>query len=1014
MLKSPTKPALISAEASHTDIFVQNYDLLKGWALQFTGRDKDLAEDLLHDTFIHFTLSRPDLASIENLEGYLFIVMRNLHLSQLRRATRSPFRSYSAVEYDTADMSFWASDPRDHLRIRDQLAAVCQFACIRKESSKGGSLLILRFFHGYYPDEIALVMHTTRAAVNASLKKVRVETKVYIGEPDRLSFIVNSPVATTTLAPISALSGDLRLEFQRQIFDSCQGECLPEKTLNGLYTPRSEGPDRQTLAHIVSCQTCIENINSLLHLPPLGSRYPLDTIGKDPGKKGGGSGGGSGGAGGGHNMFDSYIGRRDAHFYHEPQELCISVNGQFQGQQRIVSGKGEFMLALDTSESLGFVEVFSELGLRLLMFNVEPPPTGDGKQSAHVELSWGRTIDANLDFSSQSPILQVSYNDPALDILALAQAADITDAPSVASSNVNGRDKEERNVSVLPAVRNSVVPKLTDKLRRISLTSWLQPARLTSAFAVLLIATFVILKFVPFGTPSANDLIARSIEAENARLSDKDRVLHRTLDFDEMTADGQLITRKKIDIYQSSEKGITARRLYDKHGVLTGGDWRSTNGVQTIYARGAQPRLQPLREKRIASLTFDDAWQISASAQDFKSLIASLDKAQVETLPNAYRITYTSGSTEDSDQFVGIVRAAITLNRDDLHVIEQSFVLHQNGETREYHITETSYDWKPSNTVAPAVFEPNIELIGGQVQTRMVGSVPDLSVPPAVAGGDLSNTNSNTTAPTAAIVTPALEVEVVDALNNAGAFMGEQINVARTPDGKLTVTALVETDQRKREILAALNNVRNNPAVRINVETVAEAESRIKRSTKGGQSNQPGSVEQVNVDQNDNAVFSLLKKRFSEVEARRFADGILNRSRSARAHALAAKQIAERFSENDLASLPLAEHERWLAAIRGHAEAFLRETQSLQRELQTLFPEAAVSAGSGGGALTTDREIQTRTRELYQAAISLDQGFERSFASTSETTATPPVSTSGFWRTFASTASLAHSIAAAK
>jgi hypothetical protein len=56
-------------------------------------------------------------------------------------------RSFSVVEYDTVDMSFWASDPRDRLRMRDELSAICQFACIREESSKGASLLIFRFFH---------------------------------------------------------------------------------------------------------------------------------------------------------------------------------------------------------------------------------------------------------------------------------------------------------------------------------------------------------------------------------------------------------------------------------------------------------------------------------------------------------------------------------------------------------------------------------------------------------------------------------------------------------------------------------------------------------------------------------------------------------------------------------------------------------------------------------------------------------------------------------------------------
>src|SRR5262245_32806305 len=110
MLNSPKKSVLTEVPPTHEAVFVEQYDTLHRWALQFTERDPELAEDLLHDTFIHFTLSRPDLVPIENLEGYLYVVMRNLHLSQLRKATRTPLRAMSVVEFDTVDVGFWAND----------------------------------------------------------------------------------------------------------------------------------------------------------------------------------------------------------------------------------------------------------------------------------------------------------------------------------------------------------------------------------------------------------------------------------------------------------------------------------------------------------------------------------------------------------------------------------------------------------------------------------------------------------------------------------------------------------------------------------------------------------------------------------------------------------------------------------------------------------------------------------------------------------------------------------------
>lgn len=992
MLRSPKKPALMQAQPTHVDLFVEYYDLLRRWALQFTEHDKDLAEDLLHDTFIHFTLSKPDLSSIQNLDGYLFVMMRNLHLSQLRRATRSPIRSFVVIEYDTADMSFWASDPRDHLRMRDELNAVCQFACIRKEGSKAGSILILRFFHGYYPDEIALVMHTTRGAVNAGLRQARAEAGLYLEEPARLGLVgvKTSPASKITINP---LGGDLRLALRSQIFDSRQGICVTVEALEDFYKPESvDAIDRQILAHIVSCQTCIENVNSLLGLPPLASRYPLDTIGKDPGKKGG-SGGGAGGTGGGPKMLDSYISRRDAHYYHEPKELCISVNGQLQGLQKIVSGKGELMLILDTSENLGFVEVFSELGLRLLMLNVEPPPSGDGKQSTHIELSGGRTIDASLNFSGAHPALQVSYNDPVLEQAAAEETSDI---PLTASPESTAAAK------TIPFSKQR--SQLTSLF--VGWKSWFQPVRLTAAFAGLLIATLLIIKFFPPGTVSAAELLTKSAAAEDVRLANRDRVLHRTFDFEERNANGEQTQRKRIDVWQSSEKGITVRRLYDEQGQLTIGDWRVEGGVQTLYQNGHPPKLRPLPENRVKSVTFDNAWQLSVSAQEFIEILASTEQAVLEERTNDYLITYASNDNK------GITKAAIVLSKDDLHAIEQTFTLINNGEARDYRFVETSFEWKPASSVAPAVFEPNVELTGDKAETRPVGGA---ALEPAATNTntDTETTNMNAAAPVATLATAALEVEVIEALNNAGAFTGEQIDVSRSGDGKISVTALVETANRKQALINALAGVKNSPAVRIRIETVAEADARVKKQNKATTPNtQPGTVERFDAVEGTNPVYAELRKKFSDQEARRFVSRVLNRSGQARSHALAMKQLSGRFSQADLASLTAAERGRWLALIRGHAERFVNEAETLRRDLQQFFPEAAAGAG-GGGAIGSDTELQARARELYDASVAIDRSLNRSLALTAGASGGAPLG-SAFWRQFAQAVGMARSLAAAK
>ena len=242
--------------------------------------------------------------------------------------------------------------------------------------------------------------------------------------------------------------------------------------------------------------------------------------------------------------------------------------------------------------------------------------------------------------------------------------------------------------------------------------------------------------------------------------------------------------------------------------------------------------------------------------------------------------------------------------------------------------------------------------------------------------------------------------------------MGEQVSVSNTPDGKIFVSALVETDQRKKELFAALANVRNNPAVRLKIETVAEVQARQKRTPSSGTPSSV-SVDQVDPAEDQNPVYAELKKKFSDDEARRFAASILNRSRQAGLHVLAMKQVADRFSQADLQALTPQERSRWIGMIRNHAESFLRETQSLQRDLGQVFPEAN-GASDSDGPIASDAELQAKVRELFNLSGTVERGLGQSFALTAGQSATAPVKTAAFWRSFGNAVGIAKAIAAAK
>src|SRR5258708_38592782 len=136
---------------SPEDLFVERYDALMGWALSMTSHNQAQAEDLVHDAFIQFTLRSSELSAIENTDAYLHRMLRNMHLSEVRRATLTQESPFSIANFDSAEMGLRSVDPREDITVQDDLRLICQYACARKENSKAGSVLILRFFNSYYP-----------------------------------------------------------------------------------------------------------------------------------------------------------------------------------------------------------------------------------------------------------------------------------------------------------------------------------------------------------------------------------------------------------------------------------------------------------------------------------------------------------------------------------------------------------------------------------------------------------------------------------------------------------------------------------------------------------------------------------------------------------------------------------------------------------------------------------------------------------------------------------------------
>lgn len=270
------------ANISHEDIFIQSYSRLRTWAVQITQQDHELAEDLLHDAFIQFTRSQPDLESIQNLDGYLYGVIRNLHLSYLRKKTRRERHQLSIIDFETIRLGLRNINSHDNFQTQEELKRICYYVCLRKETARAASVMILRFFHGYFPSEIAEILCTTAQAVKVRLRLARIEAKTATENPEVVKVIEEKMPPDLILNKSFRTNSDLAIALGEMIFRSRTGNCISGEDLENFYRKKSQEPiDTKTLAHIVSCRQCLDKVNKLLELLPISERYSLDFIGKD-------------------------------------------------------------------------------------------------------------------------------------------------------------------------------------------------------------------------------------------------------------------------------------------------------------------------------------------------------------------------------------------------------------------------------------------------------------------------------------------------------------------------------------------------------------------------------------------------------------------------------------------------------------------------------------------------------------------------------------------------------------
>jgi RNA polymerase sigma factor (sigma-70 family) len=920
--------ATIPNSKSLEEFFLGHYDWLLKWALQLSHGQHEQATDLVHDLYVQLVRSRPniDFEDEDRARGYLYTMLRHLSVSKARREGRDALSSLLIVDYESVEYGLRYVDRSKLILIRSDLARVCEYACIRRHTSRSASVLILRFFFGYYPSEIVSILQTTPAAVEKHLQAARQEARAYLERPGTLRFLGQDVTPTQKFSPYlpdepSALFAELRA----RIFMGTALTCAPNRAVEMRYAENGPPMGIPELAHVVSCARCLELTNSVLGLPTLAERFPPDTVNRDQG--------GTGSSGSHPNSTKLKKGIRQT-YEHRPRKLQIAVDGDILAAQRISSARSELQVKLEPLAKPAFIEVFSEQGLRLaylqldeaMMIDLQPIVTS-------VELSDGRHLEVKLTFPGGIPVVKLSYYDPLQDESTRAVAPTLS---TEETSKIASR-------SVLQGLKNAV-----ERVLRPWFTSFESPWPLgVTIAAVLALAfsfSFLLKRTTPAqpALPSASALLIQSRQVEQASI-DRGGAIHSSFALQTLSQDGKILESQKVDSWRSLAPNRTALCLLDNKGKVIAGKWTDAKGKVTTYnpsaglRRGSKPGVS-------------GAWELVPSGETLAVLTTTENETQVRRRGEGYEIQYERHQPQSN---FDVVSAALELESPSLQPVSEEVTIAEEGKTREYRFRRLTYEVVRADQVLDSDFTPPSDLA-------------------SLRPGRLGSTDANGR-------TAHLMLEALQLLSNLGPDVEQIVDLERIPNGGVEVNGVFPTVEQKVSVLRVFEPLREDGEVKFALHSGDEPRTpRDRRIPIQVESLSPIEVESQHILFDAQLRSALTTQGLSGHEIddriRDLASESIRHSARMHREAWSICQIAAHdFIGNELQSMAPEDKMIWLTLLDKHIRSFEEELNVLHSNINPLFSDENARLPA------TEANISSvhNTNELGTVAHDLNQNAER-------------------------------------
>jgi RNA polymerase sigma-70 factor (ECF subfamily) len=169
---------------SFNDAALAQIDALFGYAMTLT-RDRTAAEDLVQETYLRAARAANRLSADDNLRNWMFVIMRNAWLNQVRREKTGPRFVDFADEDPTIDD--WQADADSNPQVvylrkleRDEVRRA-----IESLPATYREIVLLRDIEGFSYQEIATVLGCPAGTVMSRLGRAREKLRQHlkVGKP---------------------------------------------------------------------------------------------------------------------------------------------------------------------------------------------------------------------------------------------------------------------------------------------------------------------------------------------------------------------------------------------------------------------------------------------------------------------------------------------------------------------------------------------------------------------------------------------------------------------------------------------------------------------------------------------------------------------------------------------------------------------------------------------------------------------------------------------------------------